>query len=59
MKFDYIIKNGRVIDPSHNLDTVQDIYIRNSRVVSLPSGDIAECEHIIDAEGCMKRSTSP
>ena len=53
MKFDYIIKNGRVIDPSQNLDTVQDIYIRNSRVVSLPNSETAECEHVIDAEGCI------
>ena len=53
MRFDYIIKNGRIIDPSQNLDAVQDIYIRNSRVVSLPNGETAECEHIIDAEGCI------
>lgn len=51
MKVDYIIKNGRVIDPSQNLDSVQDIYIKNSRIVS--KNETVECEHIIDAEGCI------
>lgn len=53
MRLDYIIRNGRVIDPSQNLDAVKDIYVRNSRVVSLPENDTAECAHVINAEGCV------
>ena len=53
MRLDYIIKNGRVVDPSQNLDAIQDIYIRNSRIVSVPEGESVECEHVIDALDCI------
>lgn len=53
MRVDYIIKGGRVIDPSRNIDDVRDIYIRNMRIVDPP--DHAEChpDRIIDAKGLI------
>lgn len=50
MKVDYIIKNGRVLDPSQNIDTVKDIYIKNMRIVDLGNKS-AECpsDCVIDA----------
>ena len=53
MKIDYVIKNGRVIDPSRNFDSVENVYVRNSRIVALPEDETAECEHVIDASGCL------
>ena len=52
MKLDYVIKNGRVIDPSCGVDRVEDVYIRNAHIVDV-QGEPFECGHIIDAAGCI------
>ena len=52
MKADYVIRNGRVIDPLNNVDEVRDIVIRNMHIVNAGSQTV-ECDHVIDAAGCI------
>lgn len=41
MKVDYIIRGGRVVDPSAGIDEIRDIYIKNMRIADL-KGEAAE-----------------
>ena len=52
MKVDYIIRGGRVIDPSTGVNETKDIYIRGMRIVDV-AGLTPECDadRIIDASG--------
>lgn len=52
MRVDYVIKNGRVIDPSLNFDGIKDLYIRNNIIVDVKDGNV-ECNpnQVIDATG--------
>jgi dihydroorotase len=52
--FDFLIKHGRVIDPSQNIDSVQDLAIDNGRIVSL-AGSISteQARETIDADGLI------
>ena len=52
MKADYVIRNGRVIDPANNIDNVQDVVISNNRICD-PKGEDVVCNHVIDAKGCI------
>lgn len=47
----YIIKGGRVIDPSQQLDEVLDILIDDGRIAALGKGLAAENAEVIDAGG--------
>lgn len=48
------ISNGRVIDPAHGVDAVQDLYIAAGRVVALGSApDGFEAQRVIDASGLV------
>ena len=48
------ISNGRVIDPAHDIDAVQDLYIAGGRVVALGSApDGFDAERVIDASGLV------
>ena len=48
---DLIIKNGRVLDPSTETDSVRDIYVKNGKLIS---GDGAcTSQDVIDASGCL------
>lgn len=47
----YIIKGGRVIDPSQQLDEVLDILIDDGRIAALGKGLAAEDAEVIDAAG--------
>lgn len=51
MKVDYILRGGRVIDPSAGMDAVQDIYVSGSRVVSAEN-DCSSAQ-ITDVRGCI------
>lgn len=67
MKADFLIKNGRVVDPSRNFDGVMDIAIRNARIIGLEKENGAsagpapagrqdgriDAAHIIDASGLI------
>ena len=46
-----LIKNGRVVDPAHNLDEVLDILIEDSRIAKIAKNIKAEANKIIDAAG--------
>lgn len=48
------ISNGRVIDPAHGVDAVQDLYIAAGRVVALGKApDGFEAQRVIDATGLV------
>jgi len=50
-----LIKNGLVIDPTNQLEAVQDIYIKNGKIVKvqdfIDETQLADNEYIIDAKG--------
>lgn len=49
-----LIKNGRVLDPSQNLDKVCDILVEDDRILKICSeGNEAEADNVIDAAGCF------
>ncbi len=49
-----LIKNGRVIDPSEDLDGYHDILIEKKRIKALfPKGKGPEADKIVDASGCI------
>lgn len=48
------IRNGRLIDPKNNIDTVQDLFIGSGRVIAIgqaPNGFVAD--RVIDASGLI------
>lgn len=47
-----LIKNGRVLNPSENLDKVMDIFIQDGVIKKKALSIEEEAEHVIDAEGC-------
>lgn len=47
-----IIRNGRVIDPARDEDSLRDIAILDGQIVPVASVDASSAE-IIDAEGCL------
>ena len=50
--FDLLIRNGRVIDPAQELDTIADVGIRDGLVAALASGlDPVGCPDIREADG--------
>jgi dihydroorotase len=50
-----LIKNGRVIAPSQNLDAVRDVLIENGRISALSAQQSALSDNaqVIDATGCI------
>src|ERR1019366_6887514 len=55
VKYDLIVKGGRVIDPSRKLNAIRDVAIANGRIVSIkPAVDAniaADAADMIDARG--------
>ena len=51
MKVDYLIKNGRVIDPERNIDEIRTIAVSGNKIVSADNAD--EAMNTIDASGCI------
>lgn len=47
-----LIKNGRVLNPSENLDKVMDIFIQDGVIKKKALSIEEEAEHVIEAEGC-------
>ena len=48
------ISNGRVVDPAHGVDAVQDLYIADGRIVALGGApDGFEAQRVIDAAGLV------
>jgi dihydroorotase len=50
-KYDLIIKGGRVIDPSANLDAIRDIAISGSRIAAVSANVSGGAVQIVDARG--------
>ena len=46
-----LIKNGRVVDPSQQLDTTTDILVSDGKIQKIESHISAACERTIDARG--------
>lgn len=54
MHANVLIKNGRIIDPSQNLDQVADLAIANGKIQGiLKAGETLEDAEVIDASGCL------
>jgi len=51
VKYDLLIKGGRVIDPSMRLDAVCDVAISDGRIAAVETSIMAEAGEIIDARG--------
>lgn len=47
-----LIKNGRVLNPSENLDKVMDILVENGRIKEKKEQIETDADKIIDAKGC-------
>ncbi|GHS99125.1 metallo-dependent hydrolase [Synergistales bacterium] len=47
------IKNGRVIDPARGINRIEDIYVSNGKIVTVPEEERLEVDETIDASGCM------
>ena len=50
---DFIIRNGRVIDPANNVDTESDIAIRDGYIVSIGPKLQMNSRQEFDATGCL------
>ncbi len=50
-KYDFIIKGGRVIDPSVRLDAIRDVAISGGRIVAVESAIAGDAVDMIDARG--------
>ena len=51
VKYDLVIKNGRVLDPSRHLDAMRDVAIANGRIVAVEANISAGATETIDARG--------
>jgi dihydroorotase len=49
---DLVVKNGRVVDPARNLDTVTDIVIRGGKIHSIGAADVSDIP-VFDATGSI------
>ena len=47
-----LIKNGRVLNPSENMDKVMDIYVEDGVIKEKAEGIKKNADKVIDAEGC-------
>ncbi len=48
-----LIKNGRVVDPSQNLDAVMDVLVEDGKISALGSSLAAEADEVYDATGLV------
>jgi dihydroorotase len=54
MRFDLLVKNGRVVDPASGLDGPRDIAISADKIVAIaPTIEAANAAQIIDATDCL------
>ena len=51
VKYDLIVKGGRVIDPARKLDAIRDVAIANGRIASIAAAIPADAVETIDARG--------
>ena len=48
-----LIKNGRVVDPSQNLDAVMDVLIEDGVVAAIDKNIEADADEVYDASGLV------
>lgn len=48
-----LIKNGRVVDPSQNLDAVMDVLVEDGKISALGSNLAVEADEVYDAKGLV------
>ncbi len=49
-----LIKNGRLVDPSQNIDGTRDILIKNKKIEGIyPTGKGPDADKVIDASNCL------
>ena len=48
-----LIKNGRVVDPSQNLDAIQDVLLENGKVKEIAKKITVKADEEIDATGLV------
>lgn len=53
MKADIRIKNGRVVDPSRGTDEIEDVFIRQGKIIESTAEETPESDMEIDAAGCL------
>ena len=54
VQYDILIRGGMVIDPASGTQEIQDIYVKDGRIVPPPApGTDASAEKVIPAEGCI------
>ena len=51
VKFDLIVKGGRVIDPARKLDAIRDVAVANGRIAAIKANISADAPESIDARG--------
>lgn len=51
VKYDLIVKGGRVIDPSRKLDAIRDVAIAQGRIAAIEANISADASETIDARG--------
>ena len=47
-----LIRGGRIVDPSQNIDRVGNLFLRNDRIEGIDTG-AAVADHVIDAAGMI------
>lgn len=53
MKCDILIRNGRIIDPAENRDTIGDLLIDNGYIIKGKGSEPVDATQVIDATGCL------
>ncbi|HIU64160.1 MAG TPA: dihydroorotase [Candidatus Avacidaminococcus intestinavium] len=48
-----LIKNGRIVDPSQNLDSVQDLLIEDGKVKAIAKNIMVNVDEVYDAQGLI------
>src|SRR5262249_10300933 len=54
MAYDYVLKNGRLVDPSSGTDTIPDIAISQEKIASIGKmDDLSAAAEVFDASGLI------
>jgi dihydroorotase len=53
MKVDLLLKGGRVIDPSHNINGLLDVAVRDGLIAAVGKDMEASADRLIDVTGCI------
>lgn len=53
MKADYLIRNGRLLDPAEKLDRVTDLAVKDGRIAAVGETADVTSDCVLDASGCL------